>query len=57
MSLVRPPALNGSAGGRQPKDQMTYLQGLNCDQRRGYHFFRVMMAGVAQAVLAQNPVC
>jgi hypothetical protein len=57
MSLVRPPALDGSAGGRKPKDQMTYLQGLNCDQRRGYHFFRVMMAGVAQAVLAQNPVC
>jgi len=56
LSLARSLGMKVIAEGIETQEQMTYLQGLNCDQGQGYHFSRPLSVEAAEATLAQNPV-
>jgi predicted signal transduction protein with EAL and GGDEF domain len=56
LSLGRSLGMKVIAEGIETQEQMTYLQGLNCDQGQGYHFSRPLSVETAEAILAQNPV-
>ena len=56
LSLARSLGMKVIAEGIETQEQMTYLQGLNCDQGQGYHFSRPLSVETAEAILAQNPL-
>jgi diguanylate cyclase (GGDEF)-like protein/PAS domain S-box-containing protein len=56
LSLARSLGMKVIAEGIETQEQMTYLQGLNCDQGQGYHFSRPLTVEAAEAILGQNPI-